>query len=120
LEEAGYLNDGGFYTGAVYLAGHAVECMLKALLISRHPPGQRHNVYKACRQKIGHNLEELNRRLARIGARIPPSLDEEYATVLTWANEMRYEPGDQSLDHAEGFLNGASRLLDWAERSASW
>ena len=51
---------GGFYTGAVYLAGHAVECMLKALLISRHPVAQRQNVYMTCRQEIGHNLEELN------------------------------------------------------------
>lgn len=120
LEEAEYLFSGNLYTGAVYLAGHAVECMLKALLISRSPATERSTVFEHCRRKIGHSLEALHNGLAERGARIPPALGEDYALVLTWANELRYEPGDEGPEHAESFVKSADKLLRWAERTGSW
>ena len=94
--------------------------MLKGVLISRYSRSSREAAYKDCRQLIGHNLEDLKRRLSQRGVGIPPNMAKDFATVLTWANEMRYEPGDEAGEHAQHFLKSAKRLLVWAERTGSW
>lgn len=51
--EAQFLLEGGRRTGAVYLAGYGVECMLKALILSVLSPGKRGDMVATFRGQRG-------------------------------------------------------------------
>ncbi len=58
-EDAQILFREGRTTGAVYLAGYGVECILKALILSVTAPGNRAAVLADFRGNQGHNYEWL-------------------------------------------------------------
>ena len=48
-EEAEILFEAGYTTGAVYLAGYGVECVLKALVLTVVPPNARSDALRSFR-----------------------------------------------------------------------
>ena len=105
----------GRSTAAIYLAGYAVECILKALLLSITPARHRAAVLKSFRGGVGHDLNHLRRQIARY-INIPPELASHLAFAATWSVDLRYEPGEAHFADAERFVDAARRILEWADR----
>src|SRR4051812_13723475 len=93
---------------AQYLGGYAVECMLKALLLTKTPASQRppagEETVRWLKREYGHSLEALRDGIrARIG-NIPRPLLGEFVYLRSWDPELRYEPGPVGEDVARRFI----------------
>jgi len=115
-EEAQILLEAGRPTGAVYLAGYGVECMLKALVISTVPPGQVPGVLRTFRGNRTHEFEWLRTeyRIRSKGA-FPKAINQYFARVDIWSTDLRYEPGNLRMSDAESFLATARTLIAWID-----
>ena len=104
-------------TGAVYLAGYSVECILKALVLSVTPKG----VLKKTEEAIthgteGHDLEGIKQRyFNRAKVRMPGQLARHFARCNRWGPRIRYQSGIIKKSDADGFLESARRILQWAD-----
>jgi hypothetical protein len=98
--------------GAMYLAGYAVECILKAYIITRHPP---------CRTLVevdptlvaaaGHGLDRL---LVTSGLEAQ-LLDrrQDWGICRSWTPDWRYNPQIPSRGEALNFVQSAERIHRW-------
>ncbi len=59
--------DNGFTTTSMYLAGYAVECMLKAVLLNAHPKRKQQKVFMEFRGQKAHNFDWLRHKLRNGG-----------------------------------------------------
>jgi hypothetical protein len=59
FDDAGLLLAAGRTTGAVYLAGYTIECMLKALILASVASHRRENWLREFRGSQAHDLEWL-------------------------------------------------------------
>ena len=115
LEDAEFLHGGGRVrrrqTGAVYLAGYAVECGLKALLLSRSPAGaQPADLYS-------HSLLSLRDGCERAGVNLNAGDRRRIRRLAHWDTQLRYDLGDTDPSEAAAFLKDAAVLLDSVKRS---
>jgi HEPN domain-containing protein len=102
-------------TGAVYLAGYGLECILKALVLSGLAPAARTEILNSFRGARAHDYEWLRTRyLQNGGARFPREVTEAFTLVNDWSTDMRYLPGTLRAEDAEGFLSAADRIIRWA------
>jgi len=117
LEDARLLNERcGRGTAAVYLAGYAVECGLKALLLSSSPPQKHLEVVESFRGKNGHNFESLRARYERQGGPVPPrGIAKALAFVNLWTTDLRYHAGMTPPAEAGKFLEAVELIIDWTE-----
>ena len=91
-EDADALLAAGRYTGAVYLAGYAVECMFKALILSRLGSKDRSTMMDSFRGVRGHNLESLKDRFERVaGITLPGNIARKFYQVNNWSTDIRYQ-----------------------------
>lgn len=65
------LESGGFRLQAMYLAGYAVECALKAMLVSRTPLKRQPQLIDSFRGAVSHDYEHLKARLAKLKCNLP-------------------------------------------------
>ena len=116
LEEAGVLRDRGYPTGAVYLAGYAVECGLKALILAGVPARRRTAAEATFKGNRAHDFRWLlqDYRL-RGGAGPPVEIRAALDAVDFWSTSLRYSPGKIAESEAKKFLAAASRLLQWVD-----
>ena len=115
-EEAVVLLRADYTTGAVYLAGYGIECVLKALLLIAVPPGDRTNTLKSFRGGQAHDYEWLRScYLTRGGARFPPQITRSFTLVNGWSTDLRYNPRKVKTVDAEAFLAAAVDIIRWAE-----
>ena len=115
FDEAEFLLEGGRRTGAIYLAGYGVECMLKSLIISVVPAARRGDLVATFRGQRAHNYDWLRYQyLQNGGAQFPPDIAKAFALVNTWDTELRYETREATPREAEGFLSSAKRIIQWA------
>lgn len=95
LNEAKCLLANGFYHGAYYLCGYAVECALKAcisksFLLHEFPDK------KIVNESYTHNLETLL-KLANLQQKLQqqattsPDLEINWAVIKGWSEQFRYE-----------------------------
>ena len=117
LADARLLLVGGRPHGAIYLAGYAIECGLKSLLIERTPAGQRPATLASFRGVAAHDFDWLRRRLAERGVALPGDVAEAMITVREWGVGMRYRPEEGNSAEAERFLRQTSIILTWTQRS---
>ena len=76
------LDRGERTTGAVYLAGYAIECILKALLLSAVAPAIQAEMLRFFRGVRAHDYEWLrNQYLQNGGARFPREVNEAFTLV---------------------------------------
>ncbi len=119
LEDAKLLLSGGRPANAYYLAGYAVELMLKAILSGRF----RENTLPdraLINQLYSHDLAKLTRlALLDVGLEQHEESDPDFGLrwdiVLEWTEESRY--GDYSADAAaaliEAIENPEHGILPW-------
>ncbi len=116
FEDAEILLNQDRTTGAVYLAGYSVECMLKALILSSVSALERVEVLATFRGRIAHDFEWLrNRYVSLTGAMIPADVARDLTFVNTWTTDLRYMAGSLRKDEAETFLITANRIIQWAD-----
>lgn len=95
LDEAIVLLKANKLRGAVYLAGYALECNLKALVASRH-----HN-----RLPLAHQTHDITKLRAEVIGQLS---DADYGAVMTvpnWTSEARYSCSPVSPPTAIAFIN---------------
>lgn len=115
MEEARILRANRCYTGSIYLAGYAVECMLKTLILESVPASKQSKVLIEFRGQRAHSFEWLRHRYLQLGA--PPLAAEVHASLLlvsTWETDLRYEPSFGNEDTATRFLAAVRDIMNWA------
>lgn len=116
LAEAEVLFEAGFYIGAVYLAGYAVECMLKTLIMNAQPEKDHEPTEAEFRGQRAHQYEWLRHRYAQTNAPgLPASISESLTFVSTWETSLRYKPGLGEPKDASRFLKEVQNILKWAD-----
>ena len=114
--EADVLFAAGHGTGAVYLAGYAVECVMKALLLSATPRGERAEVMRSFKGTAGHDLDRLRERYTLAGgAWLPREVADAYNGVTRWGTNLRYSPAETSPQKAAEFLRDVGTICRWAD-----
>lgn len=102
-------------TGAVYLGGYGIECVLKALILSQSAPGSRGRIMDSFRGSLAHDFEWLRSIYLRIGgARFPREVGQDFTLVEAWSTDLRYLPRTIELPDAAVFLSATERILTWA------
>ncbi len=115
LEEGQLLERLGQANASIYLTGYAVECILKALLLTVTAVGKRPEAARMFRGSRGHDLLWLHEQL-RVRKVLPPcQVREDLLLVSTWSTELRYEPGPGDLSEARRFMSATKRIVDWAK-----
>ncbi len=118
LEAAEFLIGSEAYAlDAVYLAGYAVECAIKAIIINRTPKKQRPALAESFRGSIAHNFEYLKALLSKRKCRIPPDVIEGMRPIMWWSTDLRYQVGKVDYNEATAALKAAKCVLEWMERS---
>jgi HEPN domain-containing protein len=103
-------------TGAVYLAGYSIECILKALILSVVPARNQAALLQSFRGNQAHDYEWL-RYQYRLngGARFPREINRDFTLVNDWSTDLRYTPRTLKEDEAEAFLAAAEAIVHWAD-----
>jgi hypothetical protein len=102
-------------TGAVYLAGYVVECMLKALIIETQPDNLRASRLEELK-KIGHNLTRLLELYLKDGGSKPPSnVVRAFTLVSDWASDIRYDPTEIQPAKADRFIKAVDEVYRWVD-----
>jgi HEPN domain-containing protein len=115
-DEARFLLEGHRNTAAIYLAGYAVECILKALWLSRVPARRRAKQVEAFRGGKAHDLEWLKAQYKKKGGEdFPPLIAKAFARVNAWSTDLRYNPGTTKEREAEGFVGAVEEIIKWAK-----
>jgi len=117
FEESRFLLDNGYTTIAMYLAGYAVECMLKAVLLAAHPQRRQTEAIREFRGQKAHNFDWLRYRLSRRGVSLPADVSRAIVTVSTWTTDWRYEAKTKPSLWAEDFLSAARIVMNWGQRT---
>lgn len=115
-EEARVLFRADYTTGAVYLAGYGIECMLKALVLVTVPAKQRTKTLRLFRGPKAHEYEWLRTLyLMNSGLRFRKPITKHFTLVNDWSTELRYSPHSVRADEAEDFLNSTFAIIQWAD-----
>jgi HEPN domain-containing protein len=118
FEEAEFLLErGGYTTAASYLAGYAVECALKAMILWHEPPSRHLATLRKFRGVRAHDFDSLKARLVRRKVVVPSAIARELARVNWWSTDLRYETRRTRRQDAKGFLIATERILEWARGS---
>ena len=114
--DARLLFEGGRNTAAIYLAGYAVECGLKALLLSSATASECQAIVDSFRGFDGHNLKTLKARyIERSRVSFPKSVAGRLTYVNLWTTSLRYEPANASPREAKEFLGATGEIIEWIE-----
>jgi hypothetical protein len=115
-EEARILLKATKTTGAVYLAGYGIECILKALVLTAVPEGERIEIMKSFRGGKAHEYEWLRSLyLTKGGARFPPEITRHFTLANDWSTDLRYMPRSVRPEEAEAFLEASESIIQWAD-----
>jgi hypothetical protein len=115
-EEAEVLFRADYTTGAVYLAGYAIECILKTLILTAVPAATQPEMLKSFRGNRAHEYEWLRTQyLMNGGARFPGEITQHFTLVNDWSTDLCYTPRFIRADDAEAFLALAVAIIKWAD-----
>lgn len=120
------LSSGPAHTrGAMYLAGYAIECKIKAKAMESH----RVNTLADLRDKLGlkedkvysHGLEALVADLLPKDAAKRLYEGEARTAFVTqvnkWSPQWRYSGGNPSVSEAKNFLGAVDAVWEWLEKN---
>jgi hypothetical protein len=102
------------WNAAIYLSGYAVECILKALILTSTPRNRRDERVASFRGRNAHNIEWLSRQLVGCGVKVPAAHSGQLVYLSSWSTDLRYEAGPGNPQDAGRFLASASAVLKWA------
>lgn len=104
-------------TGAVYLAGYSVECMLKALILESVSDRQELLILAQFRGQQAHNPGWLLRLYKKtVSANVPTNVIAHLVRVNSWSTDMRYQPSFMDEGDAQGFMKSVEQITLWVER----
>ena len=116
LEDAQILLRSERTTGAVYLAGYGIECILKSLILSVVAPGRTESVLQSFRGRRAHDYEWLRQQYSgNRGPDFPRAINMHFTFVSDWSTELRYTAGKMREDDAEDFLEAAKGIIEFAK-----
>jgi len=94
------------YTGAVYLGGYVLECLLKAAICVVQ------STERLSARYLTHELDEL---LDATGYRsdIPREIDRKFADVTFWNVQLRYQGKRYNAGEAQRFLKNVEEIRQW-------
>jgi len=106
--------------GAMYLAGYAVECKLKAVALeifgcwTLEALAEKWDVDE--RDVYTHGLEALAKRLPLYGRLAASPVWRDFAgAVNQWKPSWRYSPKNPRREKAESFLESVSKVCTWLD-----
>lgn len=100
---------------AQYLAGYAVECSLKSLILERTPdPDKPEKLRQITSGSKMHRHEILLGELRDLGIHLPLDLADR-VRHLKWTTDLRYETGRRDTGETIGFLKTTKAIYDWVE-----
>lgn len=115
FDDAELLLRAGRTTGAVYLAGYTVECLLKALILASVARRPRAELLGTIRH-IGHNIQELGALYRRHGkAPIPRDVTRHLTRVAAWSTDLRYAGGTLRRREVDEFMESVIAVTQWAD-----
>jgi len=121
LTAAGLLLQHQFHLEAMYLAGYAVECAMKALILRRTSQNKQESMLQRLTKvgSKGHDFEYLKAILRgpTISCQPPREIMEMLRRVVSWSTDLRYEVGAVEYDEAKGFVDAAQEVCAWCARS---
>jgi hypothetical protein len=116
FQDSQFLLDAGRTTGAVYLAGYSVECMLKALILSGLPERARFEMIQSFRGSRAHDYTWLRTRyFQHHGPSFPLAVSNAFILVNSWAVEIRYAARTMKYGDAHAFLEATKVIMLWAD-----
>jgi len=116
FDDANLLLETGRTTGAVYLAGYTVECMLKALVLASAAPRLRAALRKEFHGQRAHNIEWLGALYRKYGrATVPRGIARQLARLAAWSTDLRYETAVWKARDAEEFVDAVVAVAAWAD-----
>ena len=116
LEDAELLLSLNRTTGAVYLAGYSVECMIKSLILSAVSPSREEAILASFRGGQAHDYSWLIDLYYECrGTAIPNRLFQHFTRVERWSTNLRYSPQTIQQRQAKAFLDSTSKIMKWAD-----
>ena len=116
LDDAQYLLKDARTTGAVYLAGYAVECMLKALVLASTPRIERAPILASFRGNKAHDFSWLKTLYGQqTDASMPKTIVLALTRVATWSTDLRYRSGRIKQADADAFFRNVSDIIKWID-----
>ena len=104
-------------TGSVYVAGYAVECLLKALILVSVPRDKERLILSQFRSAKAHDLRWLRKLyFEQGGASFPLRAATDFDVVSTWTTSLRYQPATIDEDDASDFLKSAKRMMEFLDQ----
>ena len=118
LDDARLLSELGRSTATVYLAGYAVECILKSLLLHSILESRHDELNQFFHGSLGHDLEALRKRLSGIsGVNISRERMQDFRVLYAWTTSLRYETQDFTPKEVRTFMNPTNKIFHWATGS---
>jgi HEPN domain-containing protein len=98
-----------------YIAGYAVECSLKALILEKTAePDRQVALDRLTHGATNHRAEVLLDRLMEQGVALTPSLAKRMRR-FDWTTDLRYEAGRKDTGETNGLLRTARAIYEWVE-----
>lgn len=116
LNEAHFLLESEYFTAAVYLAGYAIECGLKGVLLSSEPANRNAATLATFRGAAAHDFDWLVHGLNVRNVTLPREIRRELARLAWWSTDLRYEPAEIRKRTALDFCTSVVNVLGWCER----
>jgi HEPN domain-containing protein len=114
LGDAQLLFDHGSKTGAaMYLAGYAVECALKALLLAHAPARKQAQLVALFRGTKAHDFDWLRQQLRQRNVEVAAHIGQHLTTVKSWSVALRYDPSQRRPRETRAFLAAVNAILNW-------
>lgn len=112
---AEFLLRGKLNLDALYLAGYAIECGLKALILAKTPKADRAaTLAQISRGQEMHRYEKLAEILKAVGSPIPVRLVKKLRQ-FTWSTDLRYMTGRGDYGESRDFLLMVDEVLRWVD-----
>ena len=116
FEDSQFLLEAGRTTGAIYLAGYSVECILQALILAQVAEEKRVEMLGSFRGAKAHDYDWLKARYSENGGpEFPKTISRAFSFVNTWAVEIRYKAGTSKYEDAKTFVDSVEAIMTWAD-----
>jgi hypothetical protein len=115
-----FLVENEFNLDGIYIAGYAVECALKALILQRTPDARFDEIYNLISSgKKAHDFEFLKNtfRTKPVSGVIPQELRDHFLEVRDWTTDWRYTTFAVVDQVAQAFIESTQQIFDWMERN---
>jgi HEPN domain-containing protein len=115
LKEAHILLENDCTTAAVYLGGYAVECALKALLLSNESSARNRETIKFFRGTRGHSFSWLRHELLLRKVPFSRPVERWLAALSWWSTDLRYDPRQIEKRNSAEFLRITEEVVHWVQ-----